>query len=93
MKIWWIEPSTELAGHVLHHGRKELDELSFAHFAAAHDEVAMVNAAEPADITVDRYVVRRICECELRLLAFEQHLVFGRVARVPAPQPMLAEQP
>ena len=46
----------------------------------------MTNATEPTDIAVDRDVVRRIREHELRLDAFEQALVGGLGAGIPAKQ-------
>ncbi len=63
-------------------------ELGLAHLAAAHGEVAMANPAEATDMAVDRNVVWRVREHELRLGAFEQVIVGGFVARIPAQQAM-----
>src|SRR5262249_22079907 len=68
-------------------------ELDFAHLAAAHGELAVTNATEPTDVTVDGDVVRRICEHELRLGAFEQTIVGSVVAGICAEQAMISQHP
>ena len=72
---------------------EECREFCFAHLAAAHGEFAMTNAAEAADMAIDGDVVGRIGEHEFRLGAFEQLIVGGLVARIPAQQAMGTEQP
>jgi len=72
---------------------QEARELDLAHLAAAHGELAMTNAAEPTDVTVDGDVVRRIREHEFRLGAFEQTIVGSLVAGICAQQAMIAQQP
>ena len=72
---------------------EECREFRLAHLAATHREVAMMNAAEAADMAVDGDVVGRIGEHEFRLGAFKQVIVGGFVARIPAQQAMATEQP
>ena len=72
---------------------QECREFRLAHLAAAHREFAMTNAAEAADMAIDRDVVGRIGEHEFRLGAFEQLIVGGLVARIAAQQAMATEQP
>ena len=72
---------------------QECRELGLAHLATAHGEFAMTNAAKAADMAVDCDVVGRIGEHEFRLGAFEQVIVGGLVAGIPAQQAMGTEQP
>ena len=68
-------------------------EFRLAHLAGAHREFAMTNAAEAADMAIDRDVVRRIGEHKFRLGACEQLIVGGLVSRIAAQQAMATEQP
>src|SRR5438552_3080838 len=65
---------------------KEGHELSFAHFSAPHGKVAMANAAESADVAVDRHIVWRVGEYEFCLPAFKEHIVGCLVPGVAAKQ-------
>ncbi len=51
--------------------------------SAAHRELAMVNTAQTADMTVDRNIIRRVRKCEFRLGSLQQASVGGLVAGVP----------
>ena len=72
---------------------QECRELGLAHLAPAHREVAMMNVAKSADMALDGDVVRRIGKYKFRLGAFEQVIVGGFVASIPAQQTMVTEQP
>src|SRR6516164_10468077 len=52
------------------HRFQECCKFSLTHFAASHCELAMPDAAEPADVAIDRNIVRRVREDEFRLGAF-----------------------
>jgi hypothetical protein len=68
-------------------------EFRLAHLAAAHGEVTMANATKAADVAVDFDVVGRIGEHEFRFGAFEQPIVGGFIARIPAQQAMATKEP
>ena len=55
-----------------------------------HGELAMADAAEPADVAVDRDIVGRVGEDEIGALALQQALEVVRVAGIAADQPMAA---
>ena len=72
---------------------QECREFGFAHLAAAHGEVAMVDAAEAADMAVDLHVVGRVGEHELAPWRLQQGIVGRLVARIAAQQAVMSEQP
>jgi hypothetical protein len=64
-----------------------------AHFAACECELAVADGAEPAHVAVDRHVVRRIGEYEVRPLLPHELRHVGSISRVTAEQAMPSEYP
>src|SRR5215471_16876756 len=60
-----------ISRQIAEYGREEAGEGLFRHLSAAHREVTMADAPEPTDVTIDRHVVGRIGEDELRLRLVE----------------------
>jgi len=66
------------------HCLQECRKFGLTHFACGHRKLAMTHAAKPAHVAVDCDVVRRICEYEFRLGAFEQAIVSGFISSIAA---------
>src|SRR5215467_14796221 len=60
-----------ISRQIAEYGREKAREGLFRHFSAAHREVTMADAPEPTDVPVDRHVVGRVGEDELRLRLVE----------------------
>ena len=60
---------TEASTRLSKTSAKEARELGLGHLAGGHGELAMLDRAEPRDMTVDRHVVGRVGEDQLRRLA------------------------
>jgi hypothetical protein len=63
------------------------------HLADPHGELAMADPAKPRDMAVDRHVVGRVGEDEIRPFIPHQHGEDGPVPGIPADQAMAAEAP
>ena len=79
----------ELRTEACQEGRK----LRVAHLARSHDELAMVDGAESADVSDDRNIVRRVGKNRRSALALHQSHICLIVKRAPAENAMPTEQP
>src|SRR6516165_5857211 len=64
-----------------------------AHLAGSHGEFSMPDASQAADVSIDRHVVRRIREHEIRLRAFHERVVTAFIPCIAAIKPVRAKQP
>ena len=89
----WTAPSTLTSRHIGEDRLQKLLKFGRAHFARRHLEFAVLDRAEPADMTIDRNVIGRIGEHQPRGLAVHQFGIGGLVARICANEPVIPEQP
>jgi hypothetical protein len=68
-------------------------ELGLAHLAATHREVGVADSAEPTNMAVDRNVVGRIREHELRLGVVQQSNICSRISRIRAEEAVRSKFP
>ena len=66
---------------------------SARHLAGTHGELAMADAAEAADMAIDRDVVGRVGEHEIGALALQQPIEARQIAGIAAEQPVAPELP
>jgi hypothetical protein len=59
----------------------------------AHGEVGVPNAAEPANVAVDRHVVGRVGEHQLGLGVLKQPSICGRISRIRTEETVRSELP
>jgi hypothetical protein len=72
---------------------QEAGECFDRHFADAHGEFAVADATKPCHVSVDRDVVGRVGEQEVRTFVPHQQVKNGLVSSIPADQTMAPEMP
>src|SRR4029077_18711547 len=82
-----------VVGQKLEHRLEKALELGLAHLAAAHCEVGVADPAEPTNMAVDRNVVGRIREYELRLGVIQQPNICSRISRIRAEEAVRSKFP
>jgi hypothetical protein len=63
------------------------------HFADPHGKFAVADTPKPCHVPIDRNVVRRVSEHEVRPFVTHQEVEDGLVSRIPANQAMPTETP
>src|SRR5262245_57795008 len=64
-----------------------------AHLAGSHGEFSVPDASEAADVPIDRHVVGRIREHEIRLRTLHERVVCAFIPRIAAIKAVSTEQP
>src|SRR6516225_9159690 len=64
-----------------------------AHLAGSHGEFSVPDASEAADVPIDRHVVGRIREYEIRLRTLHERVVCAFIPCIAAMKPVSTEQP
>src|SRR5690242_16058597 len=82
-----------MADTIAKDGSEEAGERSGAHLAGGFDELAVLNRAESRNVASDRDVIWRIREDEIRTIVAQEGLETGSVARIPAVDSVISDQP